>query len=93
MPRLSIEISNDEHRKLKAIAALAGQSIKDYVLDCSLPQQSDLSSADLKDSMKTLSEFLEKRLENVAKGNFVENSAEDIRKIAKKRAGLWTEHG
>lgn len=88
MPRLSIDISSDEHRQLKAIAALAGQSIKDYVLDCSLPKQTEQPDADLQDRMKTLNEFLENRLENVAKGNFVENSAEDIRKIAKKRAGL-----
>ena len=32
MPRLSIDITSEEHQKLKAIAALKGQSIKDYVL-------------------------------------------------------------
>ena len=32
MPRLSINIAPEEHRKLKAIAALKGESIKDYVL-------------------------------------------------------------
>ena len=32
MPRLSIDISPEDHPKLKAIAALKGQSIKDYVL-------------------------------------------------------------
>ena len=32
MPRLSIDITAEEHQKLKAIAALKGQSIKEYVL-------------------------------------------------------------
>ena len=32
MPRLSIDITPEEHQKLKAIAALKGESIKDYVL-------------------------------------------------------------
>ena len=35
--RLSIEISPEEHQRLKAAAALKGQSIKDYVLERTLP--------------------------------------------------------
>lgn len=31
--RLSIEITREQHRYLKAIAALQGQTIKDYVLE------------------------------------------------------------
>ncbi len=36
MPRLSIDITAEEHQKLKAIAALKGQSIKEYVLNRTL---------------------------------------------------------
>jgi hypothetical protein len=36
MARLSIDITPEEHQKLKAIAALRGQSIKDYVLNRTL---------------------------------------------------------
>ena len=32
MPRLSIDITKEEHRRLKASAALEGQSLKDYVI-------------------------------------------------------------
>ena len=32
MPRLSIDITAEEHQKLKAIAALKGQSVKEFVL-------------------------------------------------------------
>ena len=44
MPRLSIDISPEQHQKLKAIAALKGQSIKEYVLNrgsrrCSFPRR------------------------------------------------------
>ena len=31
--RLSIEITQEQHQRLKAISALRGQSIKDYVLE------------------------------------------------------------
>jgi hypothetical protein len=33
MTRISIDVTEDEHKKLKAIAALHGQSIKTYVLE------------------------------------------------------------
>lgn len=32
MSRLSIELSAEQHQKIKALAALQGQSIKDFVL-------------------------------------------------------------
>lgn len=33
MTRISIDVTEEEHKKLKTIAALHGQSIKDYVLE------------------------------------------------------------
>ncbi len=36
MSRISIDVTPEEHKKLKAVAALKGQSIKDYVLDRTL---------------------------------------------------------
>jgi uncharacterized protein (DUF1778 family) len=32
MSRISIDVTPEEHQKLKAMAALKGKSIKDYVL-------------------------------------------------------------
>jgi hypothetical protein len=31
MPRISIDVTDQQHQRLKAFAALRGQSIKDYV--------------------------------------------------------------
>ncbi|MGR9088225.1 MAG: hypothetical protein ACU841_14295 [Gammaproteobacteria bacterium] len=36
--RLSIEVAPEQHQRLNAVAALRGQSIKDYVLERVLPQ-------------------------------------------------------
>ena len=36
MPRLSIDISAHEHQQIKAMAALKGQGIKEYVLSRAL---------------------------------------------------------
>jgi hypothetical protein len=33
MPRLSIELSETEHRKIKALAALSGKSVREYVVE------------------------------------------------------------
>ena len=33
MSRISIDVSPEEHRKLKAIAALKGKTMKDYLLE------------------------------------------------------------
>jgi hypothetical protein len=36
MSRISIDVTDDEHKKLKAMAALRGKSMKDYVLERTL---------------------------------------------------------
>lgn len=36
MSRISIDVTPDEHQKLKAMAALQGKSIKDYVIERTL---------------------------------------------------------
>lgn len=37
MSRLVIDVSGEEHQKIKALASLQGKSIKDYVLEKILP--------------------------------------------------------
>ena len=44
MSRLSIELTQEQHQRLKAMAALHGKSIKNYVLDRSLPDLPDRES-------------------------------------------------
>jgi len=41
MSRISIDVTDDEHKKLKAMAALRGKSIKDYVLERTLGADAD----------------------------------------------------
>ena len=37
MSRLSIEIDPDQHRQIKTLATFAGMSLKDYILEKTLP--------------------------------------------------------
>jgi hypothetical protein len=55
--RLSIEISLDQYRQLKAYAAFHGQSIEDYVLERSLTGLTE------KSPLCELEDFLKPRLE------------------------------
>jgi hypothetical protein len=70
--RLSIEISPEQHQRLKASAALKGQSIKDYVLSRTLP------TAEEQAALQELEGFLTPRIEAAKQGDFSSKSVDDI---------------
>ena len=70
--RLSIEITQEQHRKLKATAAMQGKSIKDYVLDRTLPD------SDEEAALKELEVFLQPRVEETLRGERSSKSVDDI---------------
>ena len=70
--RLSIEISPEQHQLLKASAALQGKSIKDYVLDRTLPDLDEQSA------LLSLESFLKPRIEAADKGKFSTKSVDDV---------------
>lgn len=88
MPRLSIDITPEEHTKLKAIAALKGQSIKDYVLDRTLGETPALADMTEAEAFKALSDFLQPRIEQARRGKLSTKSIADIRHEAREQAGL-----
>ena len=88
MPRLSIDITSEEHSRLKAIAALKGQSIKDFVLNSTLGEAPAVEDMSETQALDTLSEFLKPRIEQAQRGEFSTKSFEDIRHNAHKRAGF-----
>jgi len=88
MPRLSIDITPEEHQKLKAIAALKGQSIKDFVLKRTLGETPTVDGMNEDEALEALSDFLKPRIEQARRGELSTKSFEDIRKEARRRAGL-----
>ena len=70
--RLSIEISPEQHKRLKASAALQGKSIKNYVLDRTLP------SSDEQCALHELEGFLKPRIEAANNGELSTKSVDDI---------------
>ena len=70
--RLSIEISPEQHKRLKASAALQGKSIKDYVLDKTLPDSSEQSD------LQELESFLQPRIIAAEQGKVSNLSVDEI---------------
>jgi hypothetical protein len=69
--RLSIEVTPEQHQRLKAVAALHGQSIKDYVLERVLPDEDN-------EALRQLEAFLQPRLAEAENGVFSNKSMDQI---------------
>lgn len=69
MSRISIEVTDDQHQKLKALAALKGKSIKDFVLERTL----GVADADAQ-----LEALLEERLAQVDAGEVSQRTVSEI---------------
>lgn len=85
MPRLSIDISPRDHQQLKAMAALKGLSIKDYVLSRALVDMPDPASMSDAEALTALKELLAPRLNEASSGQIVAGSAADIKSEARAR--------
>lgn len=66
MSRISIDVTDEEHQKLKAIAALQGKSIKDYVIERTLGADADRSG---EAALEELESLLDKRIQSAQKGS------------------------
>ncbi len=78
MHRLSIEVTPEQHQRLKAIAALHGKTIKDYVLERVLPlipERDDLTETEALHQLET---FLKPRIEAAEQGEVIVKSVEQI---------------
>ena len=69
---LSIEVTTEQHQRLKAAAALNGESINEYVLKRTLPVQNKPLE------LEELETFLKPRIEAAQKGLFSHKSVDDI---------------
>ena len=84
MSRLSIEVTPEQHQRLKAIAALHGQTIKDYILACALPSLSAQEALSEEETLRQLEEFLQPRIAAAERGEIVNQSVTEIVNELKK---------
>ena len=62
MPRLSIDLSPHEHQQLKSMAALKGQTIKDYVLSRALVDMPNPATMTEEEALQALKRLLAPRV-------------------------------
>jgi hypothetical protein len=86
MPRISIEVSEQQHQRLKAFAALRGQTIKDYVLEQTLPPEAEHDAGSEVEALHQLEEFLKPRVEAAERGDVVTRSVTQVFEDARNRA-------
>lgn len=78
MRRLSIEITQEQHQRLKAVAALRGKSIKEYVLERVLPSLPETEGLSDDETLHQLEAFLKPRIEAAERGEVSTKSVEQI---------------
>lgn len=73
MSRLTIDITDQQHQSIKAMAALQGKSIKDYAIERLFP-----ASADEESALGELKALLEQRMAESARGDVLARSLTEI---------------
>lgn len=73
MSRLTIDITDQQHQALKAMAALQGKTIKEYAVERLFPNASDDEQA-----FSELRLLLEQRLADAAQGDVVTKGITEI---------------
>jgi Antitoxin ParD len=84
MSRLSIEISEQQHQQIKAMASISGLSIKEYVLRQTLftPETRPMSEAE---ALEKLESLLANRIEAAERGELSTRSIDDLINEARLR--------
>ena len=82
MGRLTIDITDQQHQSIKAMAALQGKSIKDYAIERLFPASSDEERA-----LSELKALLEQRMAESARGEVLTQSLTEIAEEAFKASG------
>lgn len=78
MRRLSIEVTPEQHQRLKAIAALSGKTLKEYVLERVLPPLPEMDSLSEEEALHQLETFLKPRIDAAERGEVISKSVEQI---------------
>jgi len=74
MKRISIEVTEQESQRLKAMAALQGKSIKEFVLSRTIGEANDEEEL----ALRELEELLDRRLQRAETEGYSTRTVEDI---------------
>lgn len=80
MRRISIDVTPEQHAKLKALAALKGKSIKDFVLACTIGNHAEDRA------LSELETLLDERIERAKSQGMSTRTVRDIFQQARDEA-------
>ena len=87
MSRISIDVTDAEHQRLKAMAALQGKTIKEFVLASTLGRER--RDSDEAAALAELEALLDKRLANARAGGVSSRTVGDIvEQVKREMPGL-----
>jgi len=81
MKRITIEVTEQQQHRLKAMAALQGQSIKDFVLASTIGDEDEAAA------LEELEAMLDARMKRARTEGFSTRTVEDIFEAARREAG------
>ena len=87
MSRISIDVTPEEHQRLKALAALQGKSMKEFVLASTLGAQGGSAAAR---DLAELEALLEQRLEETRAKGASTRTVADVFQRAREEANRHT---
>ena len=90
MSRISIDVTAEEHQRLKALAALQGKSIKEFVLASTLGAQ---NGGPLEQDLAELEAILDKRLQNARAGGVSQRTVGEILEQVKREVSSAEPNG
>ncbi|MGZ4991853.1 MAG: antitoxin, partial [Methylobacter sp.] len=76
--RLSIEVTQEQHQRLKAVSALRGQSIKDNVLERVFQPLSEINTSNEEEVLRQLEAFLKPCVDAAEQGPVINKSVQQI---------------
>lgn len=83
MSRISIDVTPEEHQKLKALAALQGKSIKDFVIESTIGAAGETPHAAALAELETI---LDERASRAAAGGVSRRSVKEIFKATYEKS-------
>jgi hypothetical protein len=73
MSRLTIDLTDEQHKHLKAVAALEGKTIRQFATERLFPVKDDLD-----EDWERFKDFIGKRIENAEKFGYSDRTITDI---------------
>lgn len=78
MSRLTIDLTDEQHKALKAIAALEGKTIKQYSIEKLFRGKSEAELADENQAWEEFKLFIGKRVDEAEKQGYISKSITEI---------------